>query len=433
MTRTKKLIFATTGIIILGVIAYGLFEYRTHMNPPISRLKPGGYYEEMPSDSHHIYIQLPLDHFNQASGTYTAFYLLSPSFNPEKEPVFQIYDNQQEMVGMIRSSADFEPFDDRIGRNKSYVLIGNRGVSPTLFPEVFKKDGKPDYGMAMNLYGSQQQIEDIESVRLDLLKRGLLKGEGKIMLYGGSGGGVLIQQYLDKYGEHVSRVLLESTGAMDLSRMNNSTFIRSQYDSNKEAAGLYFQLYTRKKTSPSLAWLVFKLGLDGRTDLQNKILEAKNAGFNPQGEWLWFKNWINPAKNYPLISSIFRFPSELEVKVRIWEVSGYDLVNYHPKSAEEIIPLYEVLQSFLKEFLEAYRKGEIGIFNFSPDRSTFKGEVLIFANTGDQDFGPAIAKQIGEAYPNSRLLIFDENAHHKLKKDASQMQITEDFFMNGLH
>ena len=91
-------------------------------------------------------------------------------------------------------------------------------MSPTLFPEVFNRDGSIDYSRALRFYGSEDQVDDIEAVRQDMQKKRLLPKDGKIMLYGGSGGGVLIQQYLDKYGEHVSRALIESSGTPDLAK-----------------------------------------------------------------------------------------------------------------------------------------------------------------------------------------------------------------------
>ena len=51
-------------------------------------------------------------------------------------------------------------------------------------------------------------------VRQDLEKKGYLPPNGKIMLFATSGGGILIQQYLAKHGEHVSRVLLEAKSIM---------------------------------------------------------------------------------------------------------------------------------------------------------------------------------------------------------------------------
>ena len=135
MKFTKRKIFLMIlSSALLIVVIYGWHEYKVYMAPPATRLAVGSFYKEMTPDDHHIYIQLPVDHNNPSLGTFTDFYLLSPNFRPGGNVIFQLYDNQQEMVGMISSSSDFEVFDDRIGKDLSYVLIGNRGVSPTLFP-----------------------------------------------------------------------------------------------------------------------------------------------------------------------------------------------------------------------------------------------------------------------------------------------------------
>jgi pimeloyl-ACP methyl ester carboxylesterase len=403
------------------------------MSPPTRRLAAGSFYKEMPPDSHHIYIRLPIDHGNPELGSFTGFYLLSPNFKPGGKIIFQLYDNQQEMVGMIASSADFEAFDERVGKEMSYVLIGNRGVSPTLFPEVFKKDGSVDYKKALKLYGSDEQIEDIETVRLDMENRGLLPSDGKIMLYGGSGGGVLIQQFLNKYGNHVSRVLIESTGAPDIARKNGHPFIKTLYNSNPTAAQLYFKLYKEGNTSASLAWMIFKIGLEGNTELQTEVLEGKQHFFNLSGRFIYLKNWLKLSQNFQIVNLFMSFPVELEVKVRMWEVAGSDLINYNPKTEMEIIPLYESLKYLLADLLNSNYKGEIATILINPDRSQFQGEVLIFANEGDQDFGPDIARLISSAYPHSRLAVFNENAHHILKKDRFQLRFTRAFFESGLY
>lgn len=408
-------------------------KYSKFMAPPTARLAQGSYYAELPPDSHHIYIQLPLDHNNPSYGTFTDFYILSPDFKPGANVIFQLYDNQQETVGMVAERKDFKIFDQRVGENMSYVLIGNRGVSPTLFPEVFNKDGSPDYAKALNFYGSNQQIEDIEAVRKDMQKRGLLPKNGKIMLYAGSGGGVLAQQYLDKYGENVSRALVESTGAMDLSEKNNMTFARSLYSSNRTVAEKYYNLYPKIKNDTSLAWILFKLGLEGNTQAQIDILDGKYKGFNVKDKLVYVKNWLKFSQNYPIISMIFRSPQELEVKVRMWEVTGSDLVKYNPKSEKEIIPMYEALRFFLKDFLTAYKEGKIRTFKCSLNRQKFKGEIMVWANMGDQDFGPQIARLISQSYPHSRLAVFKEKYHHVLDKSEFQLKFTKDFYETGLY
>ncbi|MFZ3148977.1 MAG: hypothetical protein WA137_08035 [Methanothrix sp.] len=131
------------GIMLLLVLvvsggAYAWHEYDEFFSIPATRLQADGFYPEMPPDAHHHYLQIPLDHGNPYLGNFTAFYLLSPGFSAGEDVVFWLFDNQQERVGMINSSADFGYFEESL-EGLPYVLIGNRGVSPTLFPEVFNR------------------------------------------------------------------------------------------------------------------------------------------------------------------------------------------------------------------------------------------------------------------------------------------------------
>lgn len=427
----KIILIMLLSIILIGII-YGWHEYKVFTSPPKNRLAAGSVYPEMPADDHHVYIQLPIDHSDPALGTFTDFYLLSPSFKPGDNVVFILFDNQQEAVGMVNTAKDFEYYDDMIGSDMPYVLIGNRGVSPTLFPEVFKPDGSPDYAKALKLYGSQEQIEDIEAVRQDMAQKGLLGESGKIMLLGGSGGGVLIQQYIEKYGDHVSRALIESTSAVDLAQENNLTFAKNLYDSNPAATEKYYALQQEKKTGPSLAWTLFKLGLNGDAEAQTNILNGQDIFFDWGDKFLYWKNWLKLPQNFPLVNFIMDSPQELEVKVRMWELLGSDLVKYDPQSAKDINLMYETTKVFLSNFLDAYDKKEIAISPMSLDRSKFQGEVMVWANTGDQDFGPERAKLISDAYPHSKLVIFEEKSHHLQKISAYQEELIKSFFENGL-
>jgi pimeloyl-ACP methyl ester carboxylesterase len=431
--KRRKVIRLTLLLCFVIGLFYGWYEYRIFMAVPTTRLLAGSYYPEMPPDHHQIYIQLPIDHQNKSFGNFTDFYLLSPNFKPGDPVVFQLYDNQQEAVGLIKTAGDFKEFDNRIGKGISYVLIGNRGVSPTLFPEVFNKDGKQNYKLALKLYGSDEQIEDIEFVRQDMARRGLLPKDGKIMLYGGSGGGVLIQQYISKYGEHVSRALVESTGAPDIAHKNGMTFTNPFYSSNPAAAESYYRLLKEGKGSPNLAFLLFKLGIDGKVQSQTDILKGENSFFDFSDRFLYIKNWLSISQNFSVINTIFRSPSELEVKVRIWELIGADLVNYHPASAKEVNLLYEWGRVIMADFLDAYKMGKIKVYEFNINRAGYSGDMMVWANTGDQDFGPHIGRLIGAAYPYSKLAIFEEASHHVQTRSEYQLGFVRAFFNSGLN
>ena len=429
MKKVKLFIFLILTILAAGLV-YGLYEYREFTAVPTERLAAGSYYPEMPPNSHHYYLQLPIEHNNPELSNFTGFYILSPNFKPGGKVIFWLFDNQQEAVGMINSSEDFEDFDANLG-GLSYVLIGNRGVSPTLFPEVYNKNGSINFTLAIKLYGSAQQIEDIEMVRQDMQNKGLLPPDGKIMLYGGSGGGFLVQQYLDKYGSHVSRALIEFSGAPDLAQQYNVTFAGNLFDSNPDAAKTYFTLL-RKEPRPSLAFSMFKLGLEGDKDLQTRIVESQTEKATLQDKYLYFKNWINPAYNFPLVNFIIGIPSEVEVKVRIYELTGADLLKYHPSSPHEVNLMYEWTNIVIADFLKANTDGMISTPIFSLNRSNYTGEVMVWSGTEDQDFNRQTGEWISNSYPHSRQAVFNDT-HKRIKNNDYYLNFRKAFFNTGLN
>lgn len=424
----KFLKFLTLAFLIT-VFVYGWYEYREFTSVPTERLTAGSYYPEMAPDSHHYYLQLPIDHNDSSRGNFTDFYILSPNFEPGENVVFWLFDNQQEAVGMITSPKDFEYFENKL-EGLSYVLIGNRGVNPTLFPEVYNKDGSVNYSLAVNLYGSAQQIEDIEAVRQDMQDKGLLPREGKIMLYGGSGGGFLVQQYLDRYGSHVSRALIESSGVPDLARQHNVTFASNLYESNPEAANVYFSL-SQNEPEPSLAFMMFKLGLQGDTYSQIRMAESKAEGSTFRSKYLYFKKWVLPPNNFPFVSFIFSIPSEVEVKVRIYELTGADLLDYNPTSPKEINLMYEWTRVVIADFLKANEEGIISTPHFSLNRSNYTGEIMVWSGTRDQDFSTQTGQWISDSYPHSRQAVFNET-HTREQYDNYYLNFRKAFFTTGM-
>lgn len=427
----KKFILAVLVALLVSAVFWGWCEYAAFMAPPTSRLQAGAHYPAMPPDEHHFYIELPLDYADPTLGTFTDFYLLSPNFQPGSNAVFLLFDNQQEAVGLATKPADFAYYDTLIGADVPYVLIGNRGVSPTLFPEAFNNDGTINYPRAVQLYGSQAQIQDIEAVRQDMLKKGLLPPDGTIMVMGGSGGGVLVQQYLEQYGQHVSRALLMSTGAPDLAAQHNLSFSKNLYEIDRALAERYFALRQQGNTDPALAWLLFRVGLAGQIDTQAAILDSVSHPWLPTGKLAYLQHWLMPINNFSMVRVMLASSQTLEVRVRIWELTGDALSTYNPRSIEEVNLLYESMAPLLSGFRDAYQKGEITAAPLTINRSRYQGEVLVWANVGDQDFGMSRAQFIVAAYPHARLAVFPEQAHHVALSDT-QAAFARSFFETGL-
>lgn len=89
----KFLKFLALAVLVVAFV-YGWYEYREFASVPTERLTAGIYYSEMPPDSHHHYLQIPIDHNDPSRGNFTAFYILNPSFKPGENVVFWLFDNQ---------------------------------------------------------------------------------------------------------------------------------------------------------------------------------------------------------------------------------------------------------------------------------------------------------------------------------------------------
>lgn len=426
----KKIIKIILLLMVIGGM-YGCYKLYELNEVPQTRLTAGTYYPDMMPDAHHHYIQLPIDHNDYSRGYFTDFYYLSPHFKAGDPVIFWLFDNQQEAVGLLKKPEDFDYFEENLA-GLSYVLIGNRGVTPTLFPEVFNKDGSINYAQAMSLYGSDQQIEDIEAIRQDMQRQGLLPADGKIMLYGGSGGGVLIQQFLNKYGEHVSRALIESSGGPDLARKHGETFITRTYRSNPRVASAYFSRLQDSGSMPGLAFMLFKVGLQGQTKLQTSLMMSQTKSATWNEKYTCIKTRLQPQYNYTLIRYLMNLPSEVEVKVRIYEVLGADLVKYKPSAAQDLVLGNEWAADLLADFIKAGRAGIIAPPDFNLDRSAYKGEVLVWAGNNDQDFGAQMGHWLAEAYPNSKLALFNDS-HVKSAYPEYYRGFRKAFFQTGLN
>jgi len=417
--RALVALFGLAGL-VGGCLAYA--AYRESRTPPASRLALDATYSAMPPDARHRYLNLPLDYGDSASALFRDFYIVSPHFQAGGPVVFFLTDGQMELVS---PSPDFEFFEAELP-GLSYVLIGHRGHAPTLFPEVYQ-NGKADLRRAMNLYGSAQRVEDIERVRRDMVQQRMLPPDGRIMIFAASGAGVLAQQYLDRYGDHVSRVLLASTGAPDLARERGWDYARSfaEFDS-ASAAALGEVIRTRAVSPASLTYLLFQLGREGTNGrvAQRRVLRGL-LGHNTL-PCFWY--WMHPSLNWSLGSFILRAPAADAAKVRMYELLGADLQRYGTAPR----PGASLMYPWTSRLLAGYLAGNVAVPELRIDRSRYKGEVLVISGLDDVVFAPGIGKAIAAAYPDGRFLVV--RGGHRLEQDRGyQTAVRSAFFVHGLH
>ena len=420
MTKTKKSLITT--FVILTIIASGLWYLHCDLYQiPNSRIGQNETYAEMPPDSFHHYVNLPIDHNQPTKGLFRGFYQLSPSFYKNKNITFLLTDGQMELVS---TKTDFQFFENVL-RGSSYVLIGVRGHSPTLFPEAYK-NGDVDYEVALRLFNSDQQVQDIEWVRLDLVKKGLLGKDDKINIFGASGAGILTQQYISKYGANVNRVILESTGAPDLSQKNGVKYSPDFKDFNPEGDKILNELLAKKSIDKqSLSNILYQTGRTEKKpkDAQIKILEKLQNG----GSLFQYK--FKPITNLSVLDYMIKTPTEIMARVRWFELVGYDLMKYDSKKEYNL--LYELSLKTISDILKYHKINNIPAKEFNINRSDFSGEVLILKGTEDIVFSDYINHKIEESYQNSKLLLF-KDGHRMQNNTEKYIRIRNTFSDKGL-
>jgi pimeloyl-ACP methyl ester carboxylesterase len=385
---------------------------------PNSRLPAAATYAEMPADDRHIYIELPVDHGDASLGTFRGFYLLSPNYRPGRDVTFVLTDGQMELVD---TKTDFGFFDALFGE-VPYVLIGVRGQAPTFLPEVYT-NGAVDYARALKLYGSEQQVEDIEAVRRDLQQRGRLPRDGRINVFGASGAGILAQQYVSAHGSHVDRLLLESTGAPDLALDAGLPCSPPFREFNPPADRLlsaYLNEHPARRAA--VADVLYQLGRsepDPRAAQLRVLRDLADGG-------LLAKYQLKPMQNLWLLNYLIKTPKSLMARVRWFELVGADLMGHDAHSGTNL--LLDISRVAVSDVLDWHRRNHVAPGRFAIDRR-FPGEVLILKGRDDVVFGDAINQRLRDAYPNARLLFFADG--HRLQRDPARYRALRQAFLTG--
>lgn len=408
------------GFALLGV----LLAFRTWhemKQPPAERLALDAAYPEMPADAHHRYLNLPLDYDDDRSPLFRDFYILSSNFKANEPVVFFLTDGQMELVTPGSDPAFFEAQLPGL----SYVLIGHRGHSPTLFPEVYV-DGKVDLRRAMRLYGSAARVEDIERVRRDMLSENLLPEDGRIMIFAASGAGVLAQQYLHKYGDHVSRVLLASTGAPDLARARGQDYARSFADYDPVLGSALREVIQKEKVSlERLSYLLFQLGREGGDSRESQLDVLEGLSGHNRLPYVW--QWLHPSLNWDLAKKLLEVPAAEAVKVRMFELLAADLRRPRDFTNADAPLMY----AWAEDLLADYLRSDLATPEWNLDRAAFHGEVLVIAGADDIVFPPWIGEVIATAYSGE---FVEVPGGHRLERDRDyHTALRAAFFEHGLH
>jgi pimeloyl-ACP methyl ester carboxylesterase len=151
------------------------------------------------SDRTEFSIDVPLDRQQPDRGQAAIHAELGAPFDGTKPTVFIIADAQQFYV---RRGEAANLQRALFGDGFNVVAIVGRGFVPAFVQATRADDGSPDWLRAWEVFAADEWVEDIEAVR-----RAIVGPRGRILLYGQSGGGYLVHQYLARHGQHVERAV----------------------------------------------------------------------------------------------------------------------------------------------------------------------------------------------------------------------------------
>jgi pimeloyl-ACP methyl ester carboxylesterase len=257
---------------------------------------------------------VPLDHADRHGPVAPLYYELGARFDPARPTVLVVADGQQFHVrrGAI---ADLQAKEFGDGFNVAGIV--GRGANPEFIAAVRGPDGLPDWERVYRVFNSGQWIEDIEAMRADLVGR-----RGKILLYGVSGGGFLVHQYLARHGDHVRRAFTAcpvdpfDEGALGLNSDHFWEEIGAQDPSLQQAltAALERHAADRATLVMTLQRQNFFEPPDRLAEARAKLIHALATGDE--------ESYVGARKDYQVeeVGTFFEAPEGIPIRVREFEI-----------------------------------------------------------------------------------------------------------------
>lgn len=374
-------------------------------------------------------INVPVDHSDPTLGKTKISYELGTDFSTEKPTVFIIADAQQFYV---RKGALAQLQSSLFDSTFNVVGVISRNNNADLKKLVSGVNGKTNWAKAYQVFRWEQYVNDINEVR-----KALLGEQGKILLYGQSGGGFLVHQYLSMYGQYVPRVFTAASVNWHLDNeiginhdkfwnevtTQDSTFARKFIilsRSNYFPRDLISMLFQRQNFFTKLDSLQFE-----REMLMVALLKKDTGQINRYK----IKYQIDA------IQSFFSSADGIPIKVRLFEFIFPLLANFKIKP-DTLMPDIENLYFSTLPIIEVYNKKQIRpkSMNFY-NLHKLTTEVFILSGRWDHtaDYRSQIA--LASSYPDHYLFIVNDNhTFVSLKKENlyNQLLITSlKFGMNN--
>ncbi|MEW5764078.1 MAG: alpha/beta fold hydrolase [Acidobacteriota bacterium] len=371
-------------------------------------------------------VEVPLDRENPALGRASIHAEFGASFDPAKPVLFVIADAQQFYV---RKGAMAELQKRRFGSAFNVVGIIGRGFTPEFIRAAQGPGGEPDWEKAWAVFSADEWVEDIETVR-----RTIVGAEGKILLYGQSGGAFLVHQYLAKYGQHVARAATPAAlnpflvGELGL---NTDRFWEEvgAFDPRLHALlrqALERHAADRARLVMTLQRQNFFVPPDRLPEERASLIRALASGDT--------EAYGKARQDYQVeaVGAFLNSPEGIPIRVRLFEflLPSQALARL---AGDKLHPDLENQRNFAAPLLDLHDKRRICAPRW--DRAALHQldtEVLVLAGVRDHTVDYRSSVALAYLYPRGHLLLVDDDHQfHRMTSDGTYDALVRSFLASG--
>jgi hypothetical protein len=381
--------------------------------------------EPKPGVGHTIRVSFQYEHPDL--GAFELYYELGRSFDPAKRTVFVVGDGQQYYVrkGLI------EPLQEEIFGDRFNVvgLIG-RGANEVAVQHV-KHGESIDWLEAYGVFKSSEWVEDIESVRKDLLG-----ASGKVCFYGRSGGATLVHQFLAKHADHVLAVFTQASynPFLDVEfGLSSDTF----WDeiAHSDAALQLMLLEALSRHSSDRSRIVLLLQRQNFFVPANQIAAERAKLIHALHDW--DQAVIDKLSEDYQVNAILETLAAPDpaANVREFELYAPIFAQRHGQMRERIDPDFEVSELFSQPLLGMLENKQIAMPTMDfHSAHRMEADVFLLAGRFDHDVDYRSQFALASAYPNHRLLLLsDDHTFMALKKTGLYPRLVQTALAEGVY
>jgi pimeloyl-ACP methyl ester carboxylesterase len=368
-----------------------------------------------------------LDHKNPDLGTGKIYYEFGRPYQSGKPTVIVISDAQQFYI----RQGEVTKFQERwFGDSFNVLGIVGRGTTPDFLQIVLNEDQSTNWIKAWNLFNYQQWLGDIDAVR-----KSVLGDDGKVLIYGESGGAMLAHQYLAEYGQHVSRAFTRAVvnpflvGQLGL---NSDRFWKEVGEFDPELLkDLDIVLERYSSTRPVVVMTLqrqnFFVPPDQIGAARAKLIKALAAGDDD-----YFAK-VRQEYEVDAVQEVMSSSEAIPIRVRLFEFlapSG----TLERMGGSELYPDYEVQINISGPLIDLHRANKITLNDF-PFKNLHKldTEVFLLAGRWDHVVDYRSTISLASRYPNHHLFLADDDHMFKnFEESGLLVPLLINFFEFGL-